>query len=152
MADIIDRAALRRLLAAATKRPWECSIAGIEGDSYVAGTGPWHRAMVGFGPFEETKAENDADLIVAACNAIEPLLDALDAAEAREAVLREFVRSVAVIEWIKTDAKGETCGYCGCDATEENGPIACHAEHCLQVRSRQVLASVARLDGKDVRP
>jgi hypothetical protein len=28
---------------AATKGPWEIRVAGIEGDNYVAATGPWYR-------------------------------------------------------------------------------------------------------------
>lgn len=62
---------LERLELAATKEPWQTNIAGIEGDNYIAGTGPWYRLNRG-----EDKATEDAKLIAALRNAAKPLIAA----------------------------------------------------------------------------
>lgn len=69
--------ALRELHEKATPGPWEQSIAGIEGDNYVAGTGPWHRNH-----FNESASMDDAALIAAARNALPALLAIAEAARA----------------------------------------------------------------------
>ena len=73
----LDLAELRRLHEEATPGPWESSIAGIEGDNYVAGTGPWHRVT-----FNECASQYDAALIAAMRNALPALLSIAEAAEA----------------------------------------------------------------------
>ena len=68
----------------ATKGPWDKRVAGIEGDNYMAGTGPWYRMS----PFKEDNSINDADFIANAKSDIPWLLDRI--AEAR--VIIESVR------------------------------------------------------------
>lgn len=77
--------ALRELHEKATPGPWEQSVAGIEGDNYVAGTGPWYRNS-----YKESKSVDDAALIAAARNALPALLAIAEAViadrKAQEAV------------------------------------------------------------------
>jgi len=68
----------RALLAAADAAkppPWDKRIAGIEGDSRVAGTGPWYKVHngVGYGPDESDKADADAAFIALARNSAEAI-------------------------------------------------------------------------------
>lgn len=67
----------------ATPAPWEGNIAGIEGDNYVAATGPWHRVPNGngFGSDERIDAADDAALIVALRNDAKLIVAALRLAE-----------------------------------------------------------------------
>ena len=87
-AERIDLAELRRLHEAATPGPWEQSIAGIEGDNYVAGTGPWHRVT-----FNESASMYDATLIAAARNALPALLAVVEAALELRAATNSSMRN-----------------------------------------------------------
>lgn len=65
------------LAETATAAPWEKRVAGIEGDVWIAATGPWYR------PSLSDKADEDAALIVALRNALPVILEALRAYEGR---------------------------------------------------------------------
>lgn len=62
-------AKLKALCAAAAPAPWQSNVAGIEGDNYIAGTGPWYRlGLKGRDPGA------DAEFIAAARSAVPELI------------------------------------------------------------------------------
>lgn len=67
--------------AKASKGPWETRIAGIEGDNYVAGTGPWYR-MSHLAFDANDQSHEDARFIAHSREDIPYLLKRLEAAEA----------------------------------------------------------------------
>src|SRR3990167_1846660 len=75
-------ATLTTLAQAANQTEWPKSIAGIEGDTYIAATGPWYRER---GNMTDDRAERDAafiaacspDVILALVARVQELTDAL---------------------------------------------------------------------------
>lgn len=57
----------RALVEGMSKTKWDVRVAGVEQDSYVAATGPWHRIRNGhgFGPNESDQAHADAEGLAA---------------------------------------------------------------------------------------
>jgi len=74
----------------ATKGPWEKSVAGIEGDNYIAGTGPWYRT-VGAWNAKSDNSINDADFIAQARTDLPEALRLL-----REA--REIIETLGIFQ------------------------------------------------------
>ena len=129
MSDI-DRAELRRLLDAATPRPWWQE--WVEGDEWYAVYGQPTGDLV----CPEVCTAGDADdtnLLVAAVNALPDLLDALDALDVAEAAI-ERVREMhypADNDPARTprceDCQGRAGVHpCGCWAEKDREPVCGH--------------------------
>ena len=101
----MDLAAIKARAERATEGPWEVRIAGVEGDSFVAATGPWCRIRDGngYGKAEEDRVEEDAIFIAAAREDIPALLRAVE-------VLQE--RIVFAIEHCQECDGGGGCEQC----------------------------------------
>lgn len=75
-----DPAAARERCEKAKKGPWETTIAGVEGDNYCAGTGPWYRVRngVGYAQAESDQAALDAAFIAHARTDLPAALDEIE--------------------------------------------------------------------------
>ena len=118
-----DRTELRLLLEEATPGPWHAWNRGIGFEVHTeAEHNPIRCDPLNSG-FRETFSGPDAHLIAAAVNALPTLLDALDAAEAALARVRELHSSSGTAESQGYDAEGEygyIAPYCtGCEASDE---------------------------------
>jgi hypothetical protein len=86
----------------ATKGPWDKRVAGIEGDNYIAATGPWYR--ISYLSIKKDNCLNDADFIAHSRTDIPDLLKFIE--EAREIV--EELRGLIPMEYY--DRYSQTVG------------------------------------------
>jgi len=82
MAEMTEarKAQMKALEQKATAGPWEKQVAGIEGDNYIAGTGPWYRVR---GLSDQALA--DAEFIAAARSFVPDALAAIERLEGENA-------------------------------------------------------------------
>lgn len=109
MADVLDRAALRRLAEAASPGPWRACWYGPNEPTMLERVqihapddeGPLIADFFTGGE-EAPKQQDNAEFIAAARTAVPALLDALDAAEARIGAVRRAAE--AVVKWAESVA------------------------------------------------
>jgi len=122
------RAEVRRLVEAATPGPWEHRVAGIEGDSYIAATGPWKRLRSSEQVHEDAALIAAAPtLLLAALEEIERLERELASSRAGLAEIRPGVWQAPSVRSVFSDGRDarcqcevwQTCPYCHPEPKEE---------------------------------
>jgi hypothetical protein len=88
---MIDIKAIEERCERATKGPWDKRVAGVEGDNYIAGTGPWYRVQGSWNANNDNSI-NDADFIAYSRQDIPALLEAVKEA-------RFIIRSALKLKW-----------------------------------------------------
>jgi hypothetical protein len=90
---MIDLKAIEERCDRATKGPWRKSVAGIEGDNYIAGTGPWYR----LGNADNEEAIFDADFIAHSREDLPALIEAVKEAIPIMAALTAMCKERGVV-------------------------------------------------------
>lgn len=152
-----DRTELRRLLDAATPRPWEWTtdldalLGGYEGEYRVIDT-----AMALRSYYVLRVAAEDAQLIAAAVNALPSLLVQLDAAEAALQRVRELHERESFWQYDRDQehsylTQQDAADESGCDCPEDPESVyLAHTPECLATISHfDVCAECARIEYAD---